>query len=188
MEINNLFLEYITNRDLIAIKKHYNVDDYSINNCYAFCLGFAKKQKILIKNEIHNKKTNQYEIDIYNQSNLIKLANRTKSYHLSAYLEGTKSSELTTEIAKDIYNCLFKVDKQYIIKTLGIKNTEFMRMQAFHLGYCVRNNIEIKNNFCLNMQKKLQKDSENYKNGIAKNERKSYIKLYLGINKKSKIY
>jgi hypothetical protein len=185
MQLDDLFIEYITNRDFASIKKHYDLSDYDINNCYAFCLGFAKKNQDQIKSEIHLKNAKQYEVDLQNHRDLVKLANRTKSYHLQSYLQGTQpDSELRTEIAKDMYNSLFKIDKQYLVKERNIKNIEFMRKQAFHIGYCIRNNIEVKNNFSLNMQKKLEIDAKMLKEGTVNKQRKTYAKLYLGIIKK----
>jgi len=184
MEINKLFLDYISTRDLVSIKKHYKLDNYNFNNAYAFCIGFAEKNQEKILNYKHSKKANEYKKEIENIKTLQSFPNRTMFYHLQAYRNGLENdSELKNDLSKEIYQALFSVDKTHIVKTMKIDSVEFLRQQAFHLGYCVRNNIEIKNDHCLGIQKKLIEQCKKYENGTLDMSRNSYVKLYLGIFK-----
>jgi hypothetical protein len=143
MEINKLFLDYILNRDIVSIKKHYKLDFYNFSNVYAFCLGFAEKNQDNITNYKHAKKAKEYKDLEENIKTLKHLPNRTMFYHFEAYNNGKKAkSELKTELQKEIYQALFTIDKTYIVKEMKLDSIEFLRQQAFHLGYCARNNLE----------------------------------------------
>jgi hypothetical protein len=184
MEINKLFLDYILNRDIVSIKKHYKLDDYNFNNVYAFCLGFAEKNQDNIINYKHAKKAKEYKDLEENIKTLKHFPNRTMFYHFEAYNNGKKAeSELKTELQKEIYQALFTIDKTYIVKEMKLDSIEFLRQQAFHLGYCARNNLEIKNDHCLGIQKKLIEQQKKYETKELHPSRNSYVKLYMGIFK-----